>query len=102
MVGITKLSHSFKRGVMKVFNASILAVLISIPIALITQHMDFFFALLLSFIPMNIFYKNRELKDLHSDKTAFSGIRIFIYPPLILFFAILTNHWWTKYITIFK
>jgi hypothetical protein len=87
-----------KRTAMKVYNVSLFALIVFLPIGVVTDHIEFFIALIMSLLPVNIKYGNRSITDLQNDKTAFSGVKILIWPPIILFFLILTHNKWAGYI----
>lgn len=54
------------------------------------------FALMMAFsiAPINLIYGQKDMKDFMSDSSKYKGLKVFIYPPFIFFFLVLTHHWW--------
>ena len=81
---------------MKLIYTSVLALLLMLPLALITNHLSFFWILFISLLPINIMHWNRKLTDLHNDQKVHEGIKVLTWPPLIFFFLMLTHNKWIE------
>ena len=79
---------------MKLISASIVACVLTFIFTFFLQKTEFFYILLVSIFPLNIFHWNNTLREIHENKSTYKGLRILMFPPLIFFFLTFTHQKW--------